>query len=683
MTDFAHLAAPLRTGRLRLRNRIVHASILTHFAADQRATDRLITYHANRAKGGAALIIAEPVNALPIQARRGAYLNAHSDAGIGELAKLAAAVHAHDCRILAQLQERGRGQYDMDTERRPVAPSALPDDLAGMVPRALSTDEVERMIEDFAAAARRLERAGFDGAELSAGHGHLFHQFLSAHANQRTDRFGGDLDGRMTFLHETIEAVRAACGPQFVLSLKLPADDGDEAGIRLEDAERIARRLAMPSKVDLVAFAWGSQNRFLHWHVPDGHGPRVPYAEKIARLRRSANGVPVIGLARIVDPTEAEAVLAAGQADLVGLGRALIADPAWPVKALSGRSHAIRACVSCNTCWGFIARRQSLVCDANSDLATPFELPRAPAVLPATRRRRLVVVGGGVAGAAMAASAAVAGHAAILFHRQREIGGGAAIAARLPGGDGLQGVYDFDAAAATVAGARLELGVKAQLSDILSLAPDDVALATGAAAPWPADAPGDEIDDTIAPPLGMLLLMAFRHRASMGRHLVLIDREDSIWCYRAAEYLAARFDRVTVLCPSPEPACGEPLVVRQGLLERLAQARVTPIANAIAEPRYDELAAGTLGYRDRVTGAWQIIEGVDALTHASPRVSRLDLRSGLIAAGIDPIVIGDALRPRALLQAVAEGRHRGRLLGEPTGAPPTPRRSPGQGKGSS
>ena len=593
MTNLTHIAAPLRRGRLQLKNRIVHAAILTRFAENERATERLITYHANRARGGAALIITEAVNALPMQAGRSHYLNAHSEEGIDDLSRLTAAVHVHDCRILAQLQERGRGNYDRNNQRRPVAPSALPDDLAGVIPHPLTTAQVEQMIDDFATAAHRLERAGFDGVEISAGHGHLFHQFLSAHANHRTDRFGGNLDGRMRFLRETIDAVRSTCGAEFLVALKLPAEDGDAAGVGMDDAASIAQLLATREKVDIVSFAWGAQNHALHWHVPDAHTPRATYVEKIARLRASTNGVPVMALGRIVDPNEAEAVLAAEQADLVGLGRALIADPDWPRKALSGRGYAIRACVSCNTCWGTIAKSKALVCDTNPDVGGCFEATQAPAIIPASARRRVVIVGGGAAGIAAAATAAIAGHDTIVLHRGPEIGGRAAVAACLPGGNGLQGVYDFDAAAAKEAGARIELGVNAQVSDIIALAPDNVVLATGAEAPWPLAAAGDPLDDTVAPPLAECLRTAFRHHGHMGGRLVLIDGEDSIWCYRAAQYLTTKFHHVTVLSSAAKPAAGAPLVARQGLLERLAHGNIMVHLSCDADPTEDELASRT------------------------------------------------------------------------------------------
>lgn len=652
--SFELLSQPLAFGALRLKNRIAHAAILTRYAVAERATDRLIAYHENRARGGAALIVTEAVNALPSQAGRGSYLNAHSDEGLADLERLATAVTRHDCRILAQIQERGRGNYARARVDRAVAPSALPDDLTGAVPHPLSTGEVEAMIADFASAAHRLQRAGFDGVEISAGHGHLFHQFLSAHSNHRTDRFGGDLPGRMTLVRDLIAEIRRLCGRDFALGLKLPAADGDPTGIDLTQAEHLARTLADPRAVDYVAFAWGAQNRHLHWHVPDGHWPRAPYGGETGRLRRAANGVPVMGLGRIVDPNEAEAMLSRGEADIVGVGRALIADPAWPDKALSGRGHAIRPCVSCNTCWGAIAEPAPLACDTNPRLATPAEIT-APAPAQATQRRRVVVIGGGIAGLSAAASAGEAGHAVTLFHTGRDLGGRAHTAARLPGGEGLEGVYDFDAARARQAGVRVELGFPAGIGDVLALQPDAVILAAGA------DSFGGFAGLPL-PTLRSLVEDALRRPGPMGDTLVVIDDDRSIWVYRAAEFLADRFARVIVLTGAETPAEREPLVVRQGLLERLARGRIRVIAGVIPEPSADGLADGCLAYRAILSGEVAAIDRVDAVAHAAARRPRLEMRAGLIEAGLTPLVIGDAFQPRGLMHAVTEGDQAGRSI---------------------
>lgn len=659
MSGFDLLSHPLNFGALRLKNRIAHAAILTRYAMAERATDRLIAYHENRAKGGAAMIVTEAVNALPSQAGRGAYLNAHSDSGLIDLERLANAVTRHDCRILAQIQERGRGNYSRARIERTFAPSALPDDLTGAVPHALSTGEVEAMIEAFADAARRLQRAGFDGVEVSAGHGHLFHQFLSAHSNQRTDRFGGDLAGRMTLLLELISAIRAECGREFVLGLKLPAEDGDPNGIDLDQAGRIAASLCDPAEIDFVAFAWGAQNRHLYWHVPDGHWARAPFAERIGELRRHANGVPVMGLGRIIDPNEGEAILARGQADFIGVGRAMIADPEWPAKALGGRGHSIRPCVSCNTCWAAIADPTPLVCDTNPDLASSSELSTSKPRIAVPDRRRVVVVGAGVAGLSAAAEAAEAGHCVTLFHANTDVGGRARTAARLPGGEGVQGVYDFDAARALAAGARFELGVNATAADVARFEPDTVIIASGAETPWDRPTPDDDLP---LPTLRAVVEDALGRTGPMGDGLLLIDRDDSIWVYRAAELLADRFSTVTILTEWETPAQREPLVVRQGMLERLAAKRVRVRTHCRVELSVDNLMEGTVDFHHLLTADRGRVEGVDAIAHASPRRPRTDLLSALRQRGYAPLVVGDAYQPRALMHAVAEGRRAGRSL---------------------
>lgn len=653
MSDFDHLARPIRIGPETLKNRIVHAAVLTLLVEAQQPSDDFLRYHENRARGGAAMIVSETVNALRGQSGRPNYLNAHNDDGIPGLSRLAERVRAHDCVLLAQLQDRGRGNYSPVRVDSAYGPSALPDDLSGAVPHPLAIDQILDMIDDFAAAAERLRRAGFNGVEISAGHGHLFHQFLSPHSNRRDDAYGGDLSGRTRILAQVIAAIRETCGKNFIIGLKLPADDGLPGGIDLAEAARITAALVRPETVDYAAFAWGSQADTLYWHVPDGHYERAPYVEAIAALRRHANAVPVMALGRIVDPNEAEAILKRGQADFVGLGRALITDPAWPNKALSGRGHAIRPCVSCNTCWAAIAASSPLVCDNNPALASEVEITGVRRVRQG--RRRLAVVGGGPAGLEAAWVAAARGHDVTLFGAGRELGGRARLAAMLPGGEGLAGVFEFQSRAARQHGVRMEIGRSVGVQDVLALAPDVVVLATGADMAWPDVLPPDLKDSGIALDLPSLIETLARRDGAQSGTVVIVDEEQSMTTYNAAMWLAARFARVVMITSRESFARRESLVNRQGILRRLLDRNITMLPFSRPDVNEPELIAGVVGYRHVMTGARAQIDDVAAVTHAAHRVPRLALLEELKAAGHAPRIIGDAFAPRGLLQAMQEG----------------------------
>ena len=340
-----------------LRNRLVHASMSTRYVAGGKVTDKLVTYHANRARGGASMLITEPLNLLPRQRNLQKVMVRDPDNRAG-LARWAAAVRAHNSHLMAQIQDPGRGRHQPGRSHDAIGPSALPDDLSWTVPHALETHEVEALIQDFADAALILRDAGFSGVEISAGHGHLFHQFLAARSNIRRDRFGGDLEGRARLLSELCLALRARCGDEFLIGVKLPGEDGMPDGIDLETAAAVTRLIHATGVADYLTWCWGAHSNTLDWHLPDLHGPRSPYIDKIAMLAKEAPGTAIGALGLITDPNEGERFVRDGLADLVMLGRPLVTDPAWGIKAEQGREAQIRYCVSCNTCWGCDCRWQ-------------------------------------------------------------------------------------------------------------------------------------------------------------------------------------------------------------------------------------------------------------------------------------------------------------------------------------
>ncbi len=499
ISPYPSLLAPFTLAGKRLKNRVVHASMTTRMGENMRVTERLIQYHANRARGGAALIVTEPLSMARHQSIE-YKVRAWNDDDIDGLKRWAAAVRAHDSHLLGQIQDSGRGRHAAGRNPDALGASALPDDISWTVPHALSIAEIEQMISDFAQSSARIQRCGFSGVEISAGHGHLFHQFLSPRSNARADHYGGDWVNRARFVTELIAAIRAACGAGFIIGVKLPGDDGAPGSIGPREAATIAQLVTAARNVDYVCFAHGTHARSLELHVPDGNGPRAPYVPLMRELRASVNGVPVVALGRITDPAEADAIVARGDAELIALGRALVCDPAWPAKAARNRAHDIRYCVSCNSCWDTTSTNHApIACDNNPRVGLADEVDWWPA--PAKIKKRVVVVGTGVAGMEAAWVAAARGHAVTVFGRSGEIGGKTRLRALLPGGEALSSVYDYQHAAAQRAGARFELGVAASAADILALKPDAVVLACGSSMVKPLWLPQDMCDAGLVPDL--------------------------------------------------------------------------------------------------------------------------------------------------------------------------------------
>ena len=342
MPDMAYptLFSPVEIGGVRLRNRLAHASIVTRFIRNNEATDTFVNYLKTRARGGTGLIVTEPIAMTSVN-RVPHRLRAWDDKGMASLARAAEAVEAHDTRLLGQVQDTGRGRHAVGRNEEAVGASSLPDDLSWTVPRVLSPADIRRMIDEWAAGSLRLKRAGFAGVEISAGHGHLFHQFLSPWSNRRQDDYGGDLDGRARLLLELIDAIRAACGRPFIIGVKLPGDDGVPGSINLVEASSIARRVAATGEIDYWTWAWGSHANSLWRHLPDAHGERHPYLDHIRKLRQVSPAIPAGAIGYITDPNECEKALTDGTADLTFLGRPLITDPAFGNKAKTGREAEI------------------------------------------------------------------------------------------------------------------------------------------------------------------------------------------------------------------------------------------------------------------------------------------------------------------------------------------------------
>jgi len=653
------MMAPFSLAGRPLRNRIVHASISTQFAAAAGVTDRLVNYHASRARGGAAMIVTEPLGmwrGFDVPSR----VRAWNDDNLTGLSRWADAVESQNCRLVAQIVDRGRGRNIPGRVTDATSASVLPDDLSWSVPRAFSLADIDRLVLEMSMSSARLQRCGFSGVEISAGHGHLFNQFLSPRSNLRIDRYGGDVAGRARIVAELVAAIRAVCGVGFIIGLKLPGNDGVAGSVGPSEAAEIVSYLTAFGNVDYVCFAHGSHAHSLEQHVPDGHTPRMPYVPLMRELRRAVNGVPVMALGRITDPAEAEGLIERGDAELVGLGRPLIADANWLNKAVAGRAHEIRYCVSCNTCWERITGlRLPLACDNNPRVGEPDEVGWRPA--PAKPQKHVVVVGAGIAGMETAWVAAARGHQVTLLGGSPEVGGKTRLHALLPGGESLSSIYDYQYAAAVRHGVTFELGLTASLADVLMLKPDAVVIATGSSMLAPAWLPSAMREEGLVPDLRAAMADLLRLRSKQPGTAVIYDTDHTEGTYAAAELLHKLFERVLIITPRDTIATFTSLVTRQGILRRMSELRIR-IAG-LCEPRLtDSFEQGRLEYVNIYSGETTVVDDVAFLAWSTPRAPNDSLYEPLHAAGIEVHRVGDSKCARDVLSATAEGYAAGNLM---------------------
>jgi 2,4-dienoyl-CoA reductase-like NADH-dependent reductase (Old Yellow Enzyme family) len=641
---FPRLFSPLRVGQRTLRNRIALPATTTNYGARNRVTDRWISFLGERAKGGAGMIITEIVAVDPAALCQASTVTGYESDNEDGFKRAADAVEGQGACLIAQLWHPGRQQL-WSPVASPKGISDQPDAYSWTVPHVMSADELRQVAGEYVAVATRFRKCGFGGVELHGAHGYLITQILSSWSNRRTDDYGGSLENRIRFVREVAEGIRASCGSGFVIGLKMPGDEGVAGGIDPDEAARITTALATSGALDYFAYSQGNFTLSLENHAPDMHFRRGHFLDIHRKMRLASAGRPVMAIGRIATPAEAEAAIAGGAGDFVGMTRALIADADWPAKARDGKAEDIRPSSFDNFAWGEIHVGRPLAEPLNPQLGRPGESAWRPA--RASSRRRVAVIGAGPAGLQAARIAAERGHDVTLFGSSQNLGGKLRWEAGLPGKDEILPLVAWMARQAKAAGVKTELGHAATAADVRAIRPDSVIVATGSHQRRPDNFTGDGVSAQMSARDWATGATGTRKDATA----VLFDMDHSAATYAVADALAADYCHLVLLTPRQQLARNVNYCSAIGVHRRLYEADAEIVLSA--EPV--SLRDGVLVWRNVFNGRLQQIDNVGAFVWSTPRIADDAIAQSLRDACADVRLIGDCLAPRNLLCAIHEG----------------------------
>ena len=642
---FPRLFEPIRIGSLDVRNRIVLTGHGTGMGRDFRPNEQLIRYYEERAKGGAGLLM---IGSQQVHSTSPGITNLlcnYDESIIPGLRGICQAVHRHGAKLFGYLSHMG-----LATSARPRplwSASGVYEQKYGEVAHAMTVEEIETIIEAFAAAATRNMEAGTDGIEIHVAHGLLLHQFLSPLTNKRTDDYGGSLENRLRFPVAVVQKVRRRIGCDVPLGVRVSGTELVPGGLSPEDMCEIVPLLVDAGRLDYVDVSVGNDGNIVSnmLHEPPMGLKPAPFAH-LAKVIRGVVRVPVIHGTRIKDPAVGEQLLADGAADMVGMCRALIADPHLPNKARAGSSEDIVPCVACEqSCLGRLHRGLHISCVGNPVTGREIDWAGCAA---ADERRKVVVIGGGPAGMEAAIVAGRRGHDVIVYERQHLLGGQIVIASKASTRHEWKDLIRYKTGQLDKGGVRVRTGVEATARTVLDENPDAVVLATGSLSTRP-DIPGIDAPHVVSD------VDVLGGMTEVGERVLVIDHVNRQNGPTTACHLAELGRRVEIVTEGP--FIGHKLETQNFSFQHQRLFRfgvvLTPHSSVAA------IEPGRVIVRNEFTQEKRIIDEVDTVVLATPGCANDRLIPDLRDKVKGLYIIGDCLAPRDVEAAILEGHQAG------------------------
>jgi len=642
MPSYPLLFSPLTIGTVKLKNRIVMPAMATNATTDGAASQQIVDYFVERARGRTGLIITEAASVMvPPQGKFARFhLNISDDRFIPSLKRLTDAVHVHGTKIAIQLSHLGRQIHAAFWGEQPVAPSSIACPVCRDLPKELTIEEIKLIIHAFVEASRRAQEAGFDMVELHGCHGYLIGNFFSRRSNIRTDLYGGDAMGRSRFCKEIIRGIKEASESPLPVIVRMNGHDYIKDGETLEDMQEIAPLLeeAGADALHVTAGVYGSYKATVA-PMYEKEGCFIDLAEGI----RKVVSIPVIAVGRIINPSMAEETIRTGKADLVAMGRALIADPNMPLKAMSSKSEDICACTGCNQ--GCIDQINNSMMAGRTEpvtcLVNPRVLREAELTVDRTNTpRNILVLGGGPAGLEAALTAARRGHDVVLWEKEPALGGQFKLAGTPPGRESFTDYIRYMDRQIAKAGVQVMLNREATADALSKLSPNAIIYALGASPIIPSFTRGKSADTTTA-------WSVLRGNIPDGRRIAVIG--GGAVGLETAHYMAGKGKEITVLEATGTLGSDMGAIVSFYLRNILKQAGVNILRNTVVQ----DIFHGKIVVLQE--GKERLLNGFDAIVLALGARSNDTLVEDLRRIIPEIHVIGDARKPRKALEAIAEG----------------------------